>query len=171
VQSITAPEYQTARHSPGDNPDERTRNRPVPGSRIGVGAAGARPVHRRAGATTVKQAKRYGRSPLIETIAHELAQSGQWADEKSFDTSDECERDVEARLRAWGFRNAGPTKDENEYLLGLLDTIIESATEAKVQVSRQTIPSGNFAGYAIADADKAIGFIRRASEKWECRRH
>ena len=47
-------------------------------------------------ASFVRQANNHA---LIEVIAHELAHTEQKAEELCFDSSDECERDVEERLR------------------------------------------------------------------------
>ncbi len=59
---------------------------------------------------------------------HELAHTEQRAEELCFDSDDECERDVEERLRSWGFDN-GTTEDDKQALRNAFDAIIKSAEE------------------------------------------
>ena len=102
---------------------------------------------------------------LIEVIAHELGHTEQKAEELVFDSSDECERDVEERLRSWGFDN-GTTEDDDETFRDTLDEIIKWAEEGKAAILSGKRPSANYAVDAICEANKAVSAVIRATDRW-----
>jgi hypothetical protein len=102
---------------------------------------------------------------LVGTIAHELAHTEQWAEELIFESDDECERDVEARLRAWGF-DEGTTESERQELLFEIDQVIKYAKRMKRKVVRSGLPSGNYAAEAISEATRASNMMIRSCCRW-----
>lgn len=109
------------------------------------------------------------RRNLVGTIAHELAHTEQCADNKYFDFSDDCEKDVEERLRAWGFE-PGVTEDIKQQLLSEVDLILKFASVAKDEITAQrTLPSGNFAAAALSEATRATNAVMRLSDRWRGR--
>jgi hypothetical protein len=102
---------------------------------------------------------------LVGTVAHELAHTEQWAEGLFFESDDECERDVEARLRAWGLDN-GATESDRQELLFEIDQIIKYAEEMKRKVACMGLPSGNFAAEALAEATRARNTMIRACCRW-----
>lgn len=109
--------------------------------------------------------KRASIESLVGTVAHELAHTEQWADGLVFESEDECERDVEARLRAWGFKE-GATVLDKECLLFEIDQIIKYAKAMKKKVARLGLPSGNFAAEALAEAGRASNMLIRSCCRW-----
>jgi len=103
---------------------------------------------------------------LVEVIAHELGHTEQNAETKRFDSADECERDVEARLRSWGIDN-GTTRGNKRMLLNQFDQIINYANLAKRIVRRSKLPSGNYATDAHSDASKAHFALMRSLDRWQ----
>lgn len=118
-------------------------------------------------ASLVKKAKRDGSVALVETIAHELAHSEQHAEGRSFASPDECERDVEARLRGWGFTYTDSTKPGKAYLLSLLNGIIRAARTAKAEIRSCEVPSGTAVNKAISQAKRALEATHRTAERWK----
>jgi predicted Zn-dependent protease with MMP-like domain len=105
---------------------------------------------------------------LIHTIAHELAHTEQMADDKSFETDDECERDVESRLLDWGF-GSGLSMEKRETMLAHIDLVIREAKSARKEVTKCSPPSGNYLNDAISQAERAVNNIRRATDRWRGR--
>lgn len=105
---------------------------------------------------------------LSGTIAHELAHTEQKAEGLTFDSDDECERDVEERLKFWGFDD-GSTEDGTRALLDTFDAIIRLAKKGKTAIRNARSPSGNYAADAIREAEKAESAVVRASERWKGR--
>jgi len=103
---------------------------------------------------------------LAQTIAHELAHTEQKAEDVYFDLDDECERDVEERLKSWGF-DSGTTEDHERTLRNTYDMIIELAERGKSAILSGKTPSGNYAAEAICEAEKAMSAVIRASGFWE----
>jgi hypothetical protein len=109
------------------------------------------------------------RPNLVGTIAHELAHTEQCADDKYFEFSDDCEKDVEERLRAWGF-DAGGTEGDRQELLTEVDLIIKYATEMKDAIKKQEhLPSGNFVAEALSEATRASNMLIRSADRWSGR--
>lgn len=103
---------------------------------------------------------------LVGTIAHELAHTEQYAEEKHFESNDECERDVEARLRTWGF-DAGGTDSHRQELLGEIDQILRFAKDMKATIQMQKqLPSGNFVAEALSEATRARNMMVRSIDRW-----
>ncbi len=109
--------------------------------------------------------KRASIESLVSTVAHELAHSEQWADGLFFEYEDECERDVEARLRAWGFDD-GATETDRHDLLFEIDQVIKYAKRMKKKVACMGLPSGNFAAEAVAEATRASNMLIRSCCRW-----
>jgi hypothetical protein len=108
---------------------------------------------------------------LVGTVAHELAHTEQWAEGKylKFKGEDACERDVEKRLRAWGF-DAGGTKFDRQELLWEKDQIIKYATDLKATVEgRRSLPSGNFVAEALSEVTRARNMMSRSIDRWNGR--
>jgi hypothetical protein len=113
----------------------------------------------------VSYVRRASPKSLIGTIAHELAHTEQKAEGVRFEWADNCEVDVEERLRTWGFDN-GATEEDRRVLLGKLDEVIEWAGELKWEVGRQGLPSGNFAAYTLRDVTTASHLIVSSYLNW-----
>jgi hypothetical protein len=105
---------------------------------------------------------------LIGTIAHELAHTEQWAEGRFFESDDECERDVEARLRTWGFED-GSTENEKQELLFEIDQVIKYAKAMKRKVASSGLPSGNYAAEALSEATRASNMMMRSWCRWSGR--
>ena len=106
---------------------------------------------------------------LVGVVAHELAHTEQYAEEKYFESDDECERDVEARLRAWGF-DAGSTDFHRQELLGEIDQILKFAKDMKATIQMQMrLPSGNFVAEALSEATRARNMMVRSIGRWSGR--
>ena len=133
---------------------------PGMGNCIGMNMDGGHAIRLRASFVRSASAEQ-----LVEVIAHELAHTEQHAEERLFDLSDECERDVEERLRTWGFEN-GSTEADRTSLDDTFDEIIRKAHEGKASIREQELPSANFAADAICEAHKAVSVLIRASERW-----
>ena len=102
---------------------------------------------------------------LGTTIAHELAHTEQKAEGLHFESGDECERDVEERLKSWGFDN-GTTKDDERTLRDTFDSIIRLARKGRAAIYDGKSPSRNFAADAIRQADRAVEAVIKASKRW-----
>ncbi|MHB0958242.1 MAG: hypothetical protein ACYC0X_12250 [Pirellulaceae bacterium] len=103
---------------------------------------------------------------LATVIAHELAHTEQKAEGLHFEIDNECERDVEKRLKSWGFDN-GTTEDDERTLRDMFDSIIRLAEKRKATIHSGMFPSGNCAADAIRQAKKAMDAVIRASECWK----
>jgi hypothetical protein len=84
----------------------------------------------------------------------------------AFDSQEECERDVEARLLAWGFASGGVTELDKAGFLHTLGEISKLARVAMEGVQGAGMPCRNSAVEAIRAADKAIDNLTRAFETW-----
>lgn len=102
---------------------------------------------------------------LGTTIAHELAHTEQKAEGLHFESDDECERDVEERLKSWNFVD-GTTKDDERTLRDTLDSIIRLARKGKAAIHDGQVPSRNFAADEIRQADRAVEAVIKASKRW-----
>jgi len=106
---------------------------------------------------------------LVGTIAHELAHTEQHAEDIYFEFADDCERDVEARLREWGF-DAGGTDAHRQKLLDEVDQIHKFAKEMKAAIKKQKhLPSGNFVAAALSEASRARNMMIRSIDRWSGR--
>jgi hypothetical protein len=103
---------------------------------------------------------------LAQTIAHELAHTEQKAEDLYFDWDNECERDVEERLKSWGFDD-GTTEDDERTLRDTYDMIIGLAEEGKGAILSGKRPSANYAAEAVRQAEKAVSAVIRASGCWK----
>lgn len=102
---------------------------------------------------------------LTSTIAHELAHTEQKAEGLMFDWDNECERDVEERLKRWGF-DGSATESGKKTMLESFDSIIRLAKKGKAAIYHTKLPSGNYAAEAIRQAEKAETAVIRACERW-----
>jgi len=93
---------------------------------------------------------------LARTIAHELAHTEQKAEGLHFELDDEWERDVEERLKSWGFDD-GVTEDDERTLRDRFDSIIRLAKKGKAAIHSGKCPSRNFAADAIRHAGESVG--------------
>jgi hypothetical protein len=112
---------------------------------------------------------RRGGDGLVTTIAHELAHTEQRAEGKRFETEDECERDVEARLQTWGFP-CGATAEDRSTMQGILDDVIREATWLRESVQRWKLPSSNYVTVAIRQVERAVACLDRAGARWRGRK-
>jgi hypothetical protein len=116
-------------------------------------------------ASHVKQASE---DDIAHTIAHELAHTEQYAEGKSFDSAEEWELDVEARLLAWGFRLGGAFTDaEKKELLGTLEDISNLAKALIEEVQSGAMPSGNSAYATARNAANAEKYVMQALDAWK----
>lgn len=87
--------------------------------------------------------KRESDEMLMQTIAHELAHTAQWAEDALDATSmNECELDAEPRVRAWGFGETGASENDRKEFLANLDAISQAATTFKSLWKRGIFPAG-----------------------------
>jgi hypothetical protein len=108
-------------------------------------------------------------SSLLGTIVHELAHTEQWAEGRHILDNDECERDVEARLRAWGLEE-GCTEFDRQALLDSMDQIIKYAEKLKRTIKKQEhLPSGSFATAAFSEAERVLKVMTRLADRWRGR--
>jgi hypothetical protein len=119
-------------------------------------------------ASYVRDSLNEARESLSEVILHELAHTEQRADGRSFESSDQCERDVEERLHVWGIDSVEQGKKaQKAALLDHLGAIVELAETAQAKVRQGKLPSGNYALKAANEAERACNYIDRASRSWE----
>jgi hypothetical protein len=105
-------------------------------------------------------------SSIKTTIAHEIARTSQKADGKKFATSDECERDLEDRLRQWGFEEAGTTEDARQRMIDRLEALITVAEHARETIRSACLPSRNYASKADSQLQKARRCLETVERKW-----
>jgi hypothetical protein len=102
----------------------------------------------------------------IHTTCHELAHTEQHAEGRQFATSNECERDVEARLRKWGFDDQSEKKIIKKDLLITLKDVRRTARSVEKYVRSSEGPSGNYAHLALTNASQALTRIDRTFDRW-----